>query len=281
MIPEKLKNAVRVLAVSLASLLFPTQQSLAEEPCAENQVVSVPSRPTVSNATDTTRCGVVELDLGGQRAWIGEGQRQETLLLGLRFGLTRNLDFHWQGGSYVNSVDAAAGSRGGFGENWVGLKYRFVEQTKLRPSMGVFYDMKIPSDERSNSFSTGKFDQALSLLFSKDIHPVHFDFNIFPLLAGKPSASGHDFNTGLALSCNIPLTRKLTMVAEGYGATYLNPSNPSYSSVMGGLTYMVKPRLVLDLGSDWGLTHTAPEQRVYGGITLALANVYSLLRPDR
>jgi hypothetical protein len=276
-----LARPVSGLLVLCLSLLGANQKSRAEEPCTETPVISVPVRPTVAYASDTTKCGVVEADLGGQRTWIQAGDRQDTGLFGMRFGITHNLDFHWQGGSYINVVDSSGGSRGGFGENWVGLKYRFLEQTKFRPAMGVFYDAKIPSDDASDTFGTGKFDQSAALIFSKDIRPEHLDFNIIPFLAGRPSAPGDDFNTGLALACYTPLSKKFTLVTEGYGATFLNPSNPGYASMMAGLMYTVKPRLVLDAGTDWGVTHAAPDRRVYAGVTVAMANVYGLLLPHR
>lgn len=43
--------------------------SSPETPCISSSVISVPSRPTVASATDTTQCGVVELEYGLERQW--------------------------------------------------------------------------------------------------------------------------------------------------------------------------------------------------------------------
>src|SRR5579864_3917978 len=44
--------------------------------CLSKVIVSVPSRPTVSNATDTTQCGAVELEYGWERQWVSTGTHQ-------------------------------------------------------------------------------------------------------------------------------------------------------------------------------------------------------------
>jgi hypothetical protein len=74
--------------------------SLASSPisgdstCFASGVASVTSRPTVTNATDTTQCGVVEMEYGLERQWPGAGANHDDLTGGLRFGLTPKLDFH-------------------------------------------------------------------------------------------------------------------------------------------------------------------------------------------
>lgn len=245
-------------------------------PCS-GEFVSVPSRPTVSNGTDTTQCGVLELEYGVERQWLGGGERHDDLSGGLRLGLTPKLDFHWASGDLLNNV-VAAGSQLGFGDTWLGLKYRFAEQTKLRPSLGVFYQAKIPS--ASHGMGSGEVDHSPSLLISKDIHPLHFDFNVIPLLAGRPGR-GWDRNMGFALSASVPLTRRLGFVGEGYGYTRLNRANPAFASTMVGVTYQANPRLVLDGGVDMGVTSGAPQGRIFLGITYAVSNLYSMIRPSR
>jgi len=67
-------------------------------------------------------------------------------------------------------------------------------------------------------------------------------------------------------------------VIEAYGYTFLNPNSPAFASLMAGVTYQARSRLVLDSGFDLGVTPDAPRERVYVGITYAIADVYSWLR---
>lgn len=240
-------------------------------------VVSVPSRPTVSNGADTTQCGVVEAEYGFERQWPGGSAHRDDLSGGLRFGLTPHLDFHWASGDFWHIVDEA-GTRTGFGDTWIGLKYHFLTQTRIRPSLGIFYQAKVPTADETKEIGSGEVDHAISLLVSKDISRFHFDFNVSPLLAGRHGSPGVDHNIALALSFSVPLTHRLSLVGEGYGYTSLNDQTPSIASVMAGVTYQVRPRFVLDAGFDTGTTPAAPPERVYVGATYAIGNLYSLFR---
>jgi hypothetical protein len=250
-----------------------------ESACLNSQIVSVPSRPTVTSATETTQCGVAELEYGLERQWPGNAAKRDDLAGGLRFGLLPNLDFHWSSTDFLHVMDASA-DRNGFGDTWLGLKYRLLGQTKLRPSFGFFYQVKIPSASVLEGLGSGEFDHSFSFLVSKDVRRIHFDFNAIPLLAGRPGASGFDHDTGLALSGAAPMTHRLGFVAEGYGYTALNTEAPAFASLMGGFTYAVNPRFILDSGMDFGVTHDAPHKRVWLGATYAVGNLYGWLRHD-
>ena len=280
-----LTSATRLLLLALPVFLSEATVWLwAEEPtdsgdrsCFSTVILSVPSRPTVSNGTDTTQCGVVELEYGWERQWVGAGVRQSDLSGGLRLGLTHDFDFHWGSADFVSLADGNTVHRG-FGDTWLGLKYRFSDQTKYIPSFGLFYQVKTPSPSAQDGLGTGQIDHSWSLLASKDIRRLHFDFNVTPLLAGRQGSPGFDQNTGFALSASVPLTKPISLVVEGYGYTALNSANPAWASTMAGFTYQVNPRLVLDAGLDVGVTSNAPRTRVYLGVSYAMANLYSMVR---
>ena len=251
-----------------------------ESGCLNSHVVSVPSRPTVTNATDPTQCGVVEVEYGYDHQWLAEDKHHDDLAGGLRFGLTPNLDFHWFSASLFSVADAG-GSRSGFGDTWLGLKYRFVTQTKRRPSFAVFYAAKIPSASYLKGLGSGEVDHSVSFLASKDISRLHLDFNLIELIAGRPVAPGNDHSTGFALASWLTLTRHLALVVEPYGYTQLNQSTGAFASMMAGCNFKVGGRTYLDAGVDFGMTHEAADKRAYVGATYALANVYTLIKPRR
>jgi hypothetical protein len=220
---------------------------------------------------------VVELEYGLERQWPGSGANRDDLSGGLRLGLTDNLDLHWSSGVFVHLMNGD-GNRTGYGDNWLGLRYRFLKQTKYRPSLGLFYEVKIPSANAVLGLGSGEVDHSLSFLASKDSGKLHFDFNLIELLAGRPTAPGIDHDTGFALATWYPLTRRLNVVVEPYGYTLLNQSSPAFASTMLGFNYRVQPRLYLDTGLDVGVTHEAPQKRVYLGITYAVGNVFSWIK---
>jgi hypothetical protein len=251
-----------------------------ESTCFSKEAISIPSRPTVASATDVTRCGTVELEYGVERQWLGGGATHSDFSGGIRFGLAPKLDFHWFAGNFLSNTDGA-GTRTGYGDNWFGLKYRLVDQTRHRPSLGVLYQAKAPTGNYLAGMSSGEVDHTFAVLVSKDVPHVHFDFNVIPQLIGQPKGAGFDRNVGFAWASWVPVTRRLTLVAEPYGYTATNAATPGYASLMAGCSYQVRPRLYLDGGMDFGTTVAAPKKRVYGGITIAVANVYAKLRPER
>ena len=274
------------IVLTLVALFFGVALTWAQEPssstetfCTSKTIVSVTSRPTVANATDTTQCGVVELEYGLERQWPGSWANRDDLSGGLRLGLTPTLDFHWSSSDFLHVMDGA-GDRTGFGDTWLGLKYRFLKQTKHRPSLGLFYAAKVPSASAVLGLGSGTVDHSMSFLASKDIHRLHFDFNLIELLAGRAAASGFDHDTGFALATWLPLTHRFSVVVEPYGYTSLNQSSPGFISAMIGFCYEVHPRLHLDSGLDVGVTSGAPRKRVFVGITYAVDNVYSWIRPQ-
>ena len=263
-------------ALTLWVLLCPATYLCGEdvtERCFNSVITSVPSRPTVSNSTETTQCGVVELEYGWERQ-VQSGQHQTDFTGGLRLGLTRNLDFHWASTEFL-SVTQAGRDDSGLGDNWLGLKYRFSHERRYVPSFGVFYQIKIPSSAKN--LGSGYVDHSISLLASKDVRQIHFDFNVTPLIAG--SRLGFNHNTGMTLSASIPVSRRLSVVTEGYGYTRLNAGQAAFASSMAGVTYAVNRLLMLDSGLDVGVTHNAPQRRAYVGATYAIGNAFSWIRP--
>jgi hypothetical protein len=265
--------------VTLLSTPVSSQDSSAnsEPACSSASIVSIPSRPTVTSATDTTQCGTVEAEYGAEKQWIGAGSNREDVTGGFRLGLTPNLDLHWSSGDYLN-LSAQGSSQSGFGDTWLGLRYRFLNQTENRPSLGVFYQVKVPT--AAFGLGSGQTDHSIAFLVSKDVRAFHFDFNAIPTFVGQPGG-GFDHNVGFALATWHPVSKRLTLVAEPYGYTELNPATPAFASLMVGGNYKITPRLYLDSGIDAGITYAAPQRRVFVGATYAMANLYSWMRPGR
>jgi hypothetical protein len=274
----KLRLVVASVLLFPAASLMLAQEGAGSEPSCRSNVISIPSRPTITSATDTTQCGVVELEYGLERQWPGGGANRDDLSGGLRFGITPDLDFHWSSSDCLHIMDST-GNRTGFGDTWLGLRYRFLKQTKQRPDLGLFYEAKVPSASVALGLGSGQVDHAISFLASKDIRRLHFDFNLIELLAGRETPSGFDHDTGFALATWLPVTQRWSVVFEPYGYTTLNTVSQAFASAMFGFNYKVHPRLYLDSGLDVGVTSEAPAKRVFVGITYAIANVYSWLRP--
>jgi hypothetical protein len=219
----------------------------------------------------------VEAEYGFERFWVADGSRRQDFTGGLRLGITPNMDLHWAASDYL-SLTANGATVEGFGDNWIGAKYRFFPQGTVWPGLGAFYQVKIPSGSKSAGLGSGEVDHSFAILISKDAHPVHFDFNFIPTLIGR-KGGGFDHTLGFALAASWPVFSKLSLIIEPYGYTANNSSNPGFASLTGALSYQLKPRFFLDAGADAGITEAAPH-RAFAGFTYAIGNAFSWISPE-
>lgn len=231
----------------------------------------------MTNGADPTQCGVLELEYGGERSWMGNSHGSQ-FSGGIRVGITPYLDFHWTAGDFLQIADVDGDHRG-YGDNWLGFSSRYLTQTTTRPSLGVMYMGKLPTGDPDRQLGSGEVDHVLSFLVSKDVQRFHFDFNVSPQWTGVAHDS-QDRNVALSMAAMIPLTKRFTFVLEPYGQTAMNPATPAFGSLMTGGSFQVNPRFYLDGGFDTGLSAGASGSRLFFGFTVAVANVYSWVRPS-
>ena len=275
------KLALTLFALALVCLvelprLAEAQESQDEPGCFSTRIIANTDRPTYSNSTETTQCGVIEVTGGTDRVWVGRGLHQDDLAQGLQFGLTRSMDLHYNGNLFMSDGTHSA-ALSGVSDSYAGVRYHFTKQTHFVPSLGGFYTVKVPTASPLFGISSGRYDHFLSLLVSKDLPKVHLDFNITQQIVGRPALSGYDRNQAFVLFASMPVMKRLTFVGGAYGFNALNPTTPAYSVSTVGFDWQVAHRLILDLSMDEGLTSGAPRKRFGFGFTYAPANLYALL----
>lgn len=242
--------------------------------CLSSKVAISTDRPTYSNSTETTQCGVLEVTGGTDRVWVGHGLHQDDLAQGLQMGITGAMDFHYSGNMLLQD-GSHAGPLSGMSDSYAGVRYRFSRQTRFLPSFGAFYTTKVPTASPAFGLSSGRYDHFLSLLVSKDVRKVHLDFNLTQQMVGRPGASGYDRNEALVLFASVPVAKNLSFVGGAYGFNTLGTATPAYGVSTVGFDWQVSHRLILDLSMDEGLTSGAPRKRLGFGFTYAPANLYT------
>ena len=282
-------RAIRVAAVALiASTTSPGlcaqwmgRQTGCYAPTIEanpnRPLVANPNRPTVANPADITQYGVLELEYGWDRTSLGSGARLSDLTGLLKFGLLCDIELRWNTTS-VLVENSQAGGQTGIGDNWFGPQIRFYRQTKHAPTLAFSYAVKAPTASTAKGLGSGRVDHSFTLLVSKDIKKIHFDFNATSFWIGKPVGSGFDQNFQMNLAFSRTIKGRLAVTGELYGNTELNSATPGFASTLWALTFAVTPRLVIDAGVDTGLTHGAPQKRFFAGVTYSIANLYEAVK---
>jgi hypothetical protein len=248
--------------------------------CYAPSIVANPNRPTVANPADITQYGVLELEYGWDRTSLGAGARLSDLTGLLKFGLLCDIELRWTMANYIWQ-SPLAGNQSGTGDNWFGPQVRLYHQTAHIPTLALNYAVKAPTASSSKGLGSGVMDHSVTFLASKDIKKIHFDFNATSLWIGKPAGSGSDQNFQLNLAISRTITGRLGFTGEFYGNTELNLATPGFASTLWAPTFAVTPRLVIDAGIEIGLSHGAPQQHFFVGVTYAIANLYSAMHPRR
>jgi hypothetical protein len=241
--------------------------------CYSDSIVANPNRPTVANPADITQYGVLELEYGWDRTWPDASSRQTALAGLLKFAVLCDLELRWNTTSFLSQTDPT-GTHQGFGDNWLGAQLRLHRQTKHFPTLAFSYAVKIPSASSEDGLGTGRVDHSVTLLASKDIASVHFDFNATHFWIGRQGTSAFDHNDQINLAFSRSIHGGLGFTGEFYGDTKLSTVTSSFVSSLWALTYTINPRLVIDGGFEGGLTSGGPHRHVFAGFTYSIANLY-------
>lgn len=233
-----------------------------------------PNRPTVADPADITEYGVLEIEYGWNHSWLGQHTDENDFGALVKFSALCDLEIRWSPDTWISQ-----GGQTGFGDNWVGAQYRFRHQSHRVPAMAASYMVKVPSASAALGLGTGRVDQQIKFLASKDIGTTHFDFNASALVIGRPASGGRDTGAEIDLSFSHPLWKQLALTGEIYGDTRLNDSVPGYTSTLWALTYALTPRLVIDAGMDAAVTPNAPFRKsFFMGFVYSLGELYPSLR---
>ncbi len=237
-----------------------------EDGCLTGEVIAVPTRPVWDNGAATTQCGILESDTGWQYQPMGGGVSQKFMVSSLRYGLTPRLDLRWGLVNHIYQSGGAAPAVQGAGDQTVGLRYRFYEQNRRIPAMAVAYAVKLPTANAAKGIGTGYVDHQIFSIVSEDFGKTHMDWNMGGTLAG--SARGIDGGLLSGMDLARPLTARLTGVLESYGGTQPE-TRQRLSSALGGVSYNLRPYLVLDAAYCYTFTAATPNAQVLFGITYA------------
>ena len=261
-----MKRAYLALIVFVVALSLSAQQQTG---VASDELVATPNRPTVTNTADTTQRGVLEIEDG-----IAAGGTLQELQGLLKFGATRDLELRLGNNTFQH--DASVHSTG-VGDTTLGAKYRFLHQTARVPVMSVAYTAKVPT--ASDDLGSGQVDHQLSFLAGKDFGQSRFDFNFNANWFGRVSGGGfdRDFMPTLSWAYQLPgRARKFQIEAELFGESSPNAAQGGSISHLYAIAYTPRPRLVLDIGGQFGLMGPVPTATFVAGFTYSIIDLYRM-----
>ena len=233
--------------------------------CPAQDLAADPNRPTFSFPATTTQCGMFEVDFGWTTQDMGHGIQQNYFPASLRYGVTPRFDLRW---GVVNHIyQSGYPSLQGAGDEYLGARYMFLQQSHSVPAMAIFYQVKIPTANPAKGLGTGFTDNIFTLLVSKDLGKYHIDFNLIGTLAG--AANGHNGAVQGDLALTRALTKKASIILESFGGS--QPGTPDRLGIeLAGATYAVRPWFVLDTAYNRTYTAGTPHQQFLIGGTCTI-----------
>lgn len=204
-----------------------------------------------------------DVDIGTHGVTIGWGASNRLELFGSIGVQTRvNTDARTQGG-FVNDYPLAGSSASspgwqtGFGDIWVGAKYKFLDDYQGDGvGLALRGALKLPTADEAKGLGTGKISGNAALVLSKtlnrgaDVHAsIGYQFN------GDPDSVniGNAFNWGLGF--NAPALRMIQLQAELTGSSYSGADFDQTSplDLVVGPAFFIKPGLFIRPAFSWNL----------------------------
>jgi hypothetical protein len=228
---------------------------------AQNEIVAVPNRPTVSTTAQPVQPGVLETEWGVDAA----SSHQDVNDL-FKFGLTSNFELRLS-----NILLTANPGTHGLGDTSIGFKYRLTRDSGHQPSIALMY--MFTASTATNVLGSDEPAHSFGFLASKDLGKHHFDFNLIGNLLGSPTGGFH-YNFLNAFAWSHPVRGKWSATAEISGVTAAQGGFPGSSQFLASALYSPKPRLVFDIGMMGRIAGATQHAMFVAGVTYSIANLY-------
>lgn len=264
--PPVLRTAAVPFVAAAAMLGLPHAAAWA----ADDEPAATPYRPSVAGGAFMSRPGWLELEFAAQRVGGRSAERRDSLpyLLKLAFSETWGLLL---GGEAQVRLPAEGGSRlSGVGDTTATLKYRLpwdVEGTALGAEAAV----KLPTAK--TGLGSGERDYSLKGIYSLEIDGgFHLDANLSGTRLGGVGPGLGRSQLGWAAAVSHPAGEVWSLVADFSGTRQRGVD--STAQLLGGASYSVSKRFVIDAGAVFGLNSATPRWAVFTGLTVLLGQLY-------
>ena len=222
---------------------------------------ATPQRPTLSADTATTAPGTFELEAGGQIDPHDSWGIPVTLKWGMSTGA--ELFVGWTPYEVENRTGPNAS---GVGDTFVGLRYRFLEETRAAPAAALQLTTKLPTGDENDGLSTGEVDFLAAVILDKQVGQVSTTLFYQLGVLGEPDDADTDIEHSIALAGTFPMVDQWALYGE-LAAVEIPEQDLNEILATAGFMYTVRKDLVLDVGVVVGLNHDAPDFQIVFGFT--------------
>lgn len=224
-------------------------------------------RPGKATPTCTVPAGIVQVETGlvdWSRDRSG-GIRTDEIDIGgtaVKFGVTDRLHLELDLPVYATVRNGPSG----FGDSDVALKYRLTGEASL-VQFALRPFVKIPTAK--HALGNGMVEGGVALLADSTFGKSSVSWDVAPEvdLVADADGSGYHLAATAAASIGIPLSDKLNVSGELWGAWDFDPAGTVRQySIDGAVAYLISSDVQLDAGANFGLNRNTPDVELYTGV---------------
>ena len=244
-------------------LLLAAAPAAAEDPiCAD--------RPGKATPTCTVPPGKTQVEIG-LVDWSHDrsgGVRSESLTIGdtaVKFGVTDRLHIEFDLTPFTKAREGSD-SVSGLGDAGIALKYRMTAD-EAQVQVALYPFVKLPTAH--HPLGNGKVEGGIALLADSTFGASSVGWDVAPELDLLANSDGSGYHVALAnaLSIGVPLTDRLTVSGELWGAWDFDPEGTVRQySIDAAAALLLSDDVQLDAGLNLGLNRNTPDVELYSGI---------------
>jgi hypothetical protein len=236
-------RGVATFGVALGLMTLAARSRAAEGP---GDTQTLPCRPTIACTADFVPPGAFELEAGYQYRRLAGNQRQSSFPFLAKLTLDRWVQAQVGSNGYTAVQGPTALHY--FDNVSLGAKLHFFDQGRLMPSVSFSAAVSVPT------VADPGYVRATDLLaiayVTKDVGPIHADFNVGWNQFGGDSGALSQQWVALALSASLPAP--FGVMVENYYFTDAAPLASRDGGALFAVSHAPRPWLTFDLGGDVG-----------------------------
>lgn len=257
-----MKRCMRLKEIRLSAVWVFAAAAALGQPTGEPAEL-ITDRPDQTESSSTVPVGSVQVEAGWLREEIDDEVTSESAPgVLLRIGLTEELELRVGWAGWVEAgID-------GSGDAELGLKWHLWRAQGNRPDAALLVGTSVPVG--SAAVTSDAWDPAFRFAFEHELSStVGLAYNV-GYAWETTEENGRRSREGAAIwtaALGFGLSDEVGAFIELFGAL---PDGGSESSIDGGLTWLVRPNLQVDLYAGVGLSSTAPDSFVGLGFSWRL-----------
>lgn len=232
----------------------------------------LPANDDVTDGTDTTDTGLLQVELGGVFLRTDASTRTAGTPLTLRYGAFDWLEVSAGTDGYL-AQRTSAGTTGGFGNTLIGARLRLFATRGGLPILSVLPTVVLPTASQARGLGSGATDAALAIISGRDLPGrSHVDISY-------GAASIGDGEGGRLTQHNAFVSGTLGVTpawSPGVTLTWLSRQDAATGPALllsADSVVTLSRRLAVDLSVVGGLTRAAPDIEISAGFSVVVGEL--------